>query len=237
MGGHGWAHVILWMGMGGHRWAHVMLWVGMGGHRSMMMVMVWVWVQIRRKMLGSGVHPKKWLIIKVVAPKRCSDWPDSRCFTPLAFTFGCHWVNRFVCICIQSRMFWETLLHKLEGWTYLSLWENVTNSLQAIKSIMQQLAFLLVSSTRSLKNIAQIVSHSFWPNRLISTVFYVSTLQRKILSIFKHNSCHFLHSPQWSGRFLDTIDRVLVFASPTGYMLTSSSFPLLNWGIFLYKFL
>jgi hypothetical protein len=32
-----------------------MLWVGMGGHRSLLMDMVWVWVQIRRKMLGSGV--------------------------------------------------------------------------------------------------------------------------------------------------------------------------------------
>jgi hypothetical protein len=41
--------------MGGHGWAHVMLWVGMGGHRSMLMVMVWVWVQIRRKMLGSAI--------------------------------------------------------------------------------------------------------------------------------------------------------------------------------------
>jgi hypothetical protein len=29
---------------------------------------------------------------------------------------------------------------------------------------------------------------------------------------------------------------ILVFASPTGYMLTSSGFPLLHWGIF-YKFL
>ena len=28
----------------------------------------------------------------------------------------------------------------------------------------------------------------------------------------------------------------MVFASPTGYMLTSSGFPTLNWGIF-YKFL
>jgi hypothetical protein len=32
-----------------------MLWVNMGGHRSLLMVMVWVWIQIRRKMLGSGV--------------------------------------------------------------------------------------------------------------------------------------------------------------------------------------
>ena len=39
--------------MGGHGRAHVMMWVDMGGHRSVLMVMVWVWVQIRRKMLGS----------------------------------------------------------------------------------------------------------------------------------------------------------------------------------------
>jgi hypothetical protein len=42
--------------MSGHGWAHVMLWVGMGGHRSLLMVMVWVWVQIRRKMLGFGEY-------------------------------------------------------------------------------------------------------------------------------------------------------------------------------------
>jgi hypothetical protein len=30
--------------------------VGMGGHRSLLMVMVWVWVQIRRKMLGSNMN-------------------------------------------------------------------------------------------------------------------------------------------------------------------------------------
>jgi hypothetical protein len=39
--------------MGEHGWAHVMLWVGMGGHRSLLMIMVWIWVQTRRKMLGS----------------------------------------------------------------------------------------------------------------------------------------------------------------------------------------
>jgi hypothetical protein len=42
--------------MGGHGWAHVMLWVGMGGHRWLLMVMVWVWVQIRKKMLGSAEY-------------------------------------------------------------------------------------------------------------------------------------------------------------------------------------
>ena len=33
--------------------------------------------------------------------------------------------------------------------------------------------------------------------------------------------------------FLASPVEILVFASPTGYMLTSSGFPLLNWGIFL----
>jgi hypothetical protein len=41
--------------MGEHGWAHVMLWVGMGEHRSLLMVMVWVWIQIQRKTLGSRV--------------------------------------------------------------------------------------------------------------------------------------------------------------------------------------
>jgi hypothetical protein len=35
----------------------------MGGHRSLLMVMVWVWVQIRRKMLGfanyARSHPRE----------------------------------------------------------------------------------------------------------------------------------------------------------------------------------
>ena len=34
-----------------------MLWMGMGGHRSLLMVMVWVWIQIRRQMLGSASYP------------------------------------------------------------------------------------------------------------------------------------------------------------------------------------
>ena len=35
---------------------------------------------------------------------------------------------------------------------------------------MKQLAFLIISSTPSLKNIAQISNHS-WPNQLIFTIF------------------------------------------------------------------
>ena len=38
-----------WVGMG-------VILLFMGGHRSPMMGMVWVWVQIRRKMLGSGIQ-------------------------------------------------------------------------------------------------------------------------------------------------------------------------------------
>jgi hypothetical protein len=40
----------------------------------------------------------------------------------------------------------------------------------------------------------------------------------------------------WWGDFWTQAVDILVFASPTGCMLTSSGFPLLNWGIF-YKFL
>ena len=44
--------------MGGHGWAHVMLWVGVGGHKSLLMGMFWVWVENRRKMLGSGLDER-----------------------------------------------------------------------------------------------------------------------------------------------------------------------------------
>jgi hypothetical protein len=47
-----WVPIPIPMGFG---WAWVRCycsWVGMGGHRSLLMVMGWVWVQIRRKMLG-----------------------------------------------------------------------------------------------------------------------------------------------------------------------------------------
>ena len=41
---------------------------------------------------------------------------------------------------------------------------------------MKQLLFLNISSTPSLKNIAQISNHSLWPNQLIFTVFRIFTL-------------------------------------------------------------
>ena len=40
---------------------------------------------------------------------------------------------------------------------------------------MKQLAFRIISST-SLKNVAQISSHSFWTNELIFIVFRISIL-------------------------------------------------------------
>jgi len=42
----------------------------MGGHRSLLMVMVWAWVQIRRKMLGSDGHGS-WLIYEVAHRLAC----------------------------------------------------------------------------------------------------------------------------------------------------------------------
>ena len=52
----------------------------------------------------SCVDPKC-LNVKVVARKDVViDW--MQCFTPLGVNFGCHKVNHFVCICMQSRIFW-----------------------------------------------------------------------------------------------------------------------------------
>jgi hypothetical protein len=49
-------------------------------------------------------------------------------------------------------------------------------------------------------------------------------------------TCSWIHKPTTQhsdrGDFLAKPVEILVFASPSGYMLTSSNFPLLNWGIF-----
>ena len=50
---------------------------------------------------SDGPKRMKWL-----ARYRC-------CFTPLVSTLGCHWVNRFVCIRMQSRIFWMLKLGRL----------------------------------------------------------------------------------------------------------------------------
>ena len=52
---------------------------------------------------------------------------------------------------------------------------------------------------------------------------------------FKVHGNNVVSTSEW-GDFLALPVEILVFASPTGYMFTSSRFPLLNWGIF-YKFL
>ena len=41
---------------------------------------------------------------------------------------------------------------------------------------MKQLAFLIISFAPSVKNVAHISSHSFWPNQLILTFLCISTL-------------------------------------------------------------
>ena len=40
---------------------------------------------------------------------------------------------------------------------------------------MKQLAFLIISTTPFLENIAQISSHWFWPNQLIFIIFRITT--------------------------------------------------------------
>ena len=49
------------------------------------------------------------------------------------------------------------------------------NSLFIGKKITKQLAFLIIFSASSMKNIAQTSSHSLWPNHLIFTIFHFST--------------------------------------------------------------
>jgi hypothetical protein len=44
------------MGMGGHGWAHVMLWAGMGGH---ILCYGWAWVVVDGYGLGMGTNSKE----------------------------------------------------------------------------------------------------------------------------------------------------------------------------------
>ena len=45
---------------------------------------------------------------------------------------------------------------------------------------MKQLAFLIISSTPSMKNVAQVSTHSIWLNQLIVTIFRISTYLVKV---------------------------------------------------------
>ena len=107
--------------MGGHGCAHVMLWVGMSGHRSLLMGMVWVWVQLERKMLGSDKLPPqahgvlynlppghviykhnvgyKFFLLKACSPKVAKKPPMS-----MPFKTSKHGNFLTISSCIQSRM-------------------------------------------------------------------------------------------------------------------------------------
>ena len=53
---------------------------------------------------------------------------------------------------------------------------------------MNQLAFLIISSTPSLKNIAQISIHYIWPNKLIFSVFpYIDLINTFFLNHHFYN--------------------------------------------------
>ena len=84
----------------------------------------------------------KWLIVKVVAPKRMqclvgfTDRSHMSCFTPFKVTFGWRKVTYCVCNFMQSMIFWCSIYGDFDvqvgGLTYLPLWANVTNYLDGI---------------------------------------------------------------------------------------------------------
>ena len=56
---------------------------------------------------------------------------------------------------------------------------------------MKQLAILNISSAPSVKNVAQISSHSFWLNQIILTFLHISTVVNSHIYQFKlPNICH-----------------------------------------------
>ena len=67
---------------------------------------------------------------------------------------------------------------------------------------MKQRAFLIISSTPSLKNIAQISSHSLWLSQLIFTVFFVSSSPIPPTRTNALDSCLGISST-WSVRILE----------------------------------
>jgi hypothetical protein len=70
----------------------------------------------------------------------------------------------------------------------LHVWEKY-NELLTWNKIMKQLAILIISCAPFVKNVAQISSHSFWPNQLILTFLCISTL------VNSHTIQITLHSP------------------------------------------
>ena len=53
---------------------------------------------------------------------------------------------------------------------------------------MKQVAYIIISSTPSLKNIAQISSHSFWPDQAISIIFHIHILHASDNTLQQHDN-------------------------------------------------
>ena len=70
----------------------------------------------------------------------------------------------------------KTLLYKEGGGVDLLASLGKRNYLFTQNKSMKQLPLLIISSTPSLKTIAHISSHSYWPNQIISTLLHTSTL-------------------------------------------------------------
>ena len=104
-----------------------------------------------------------------------NDWLDRCYFKP----FECHWLNCFVCIHMQSRIFWCSnygdFTIEIGDLTYLPFWKDVTNHLHIVKSWTNCIPYFVLHPY--LKNIAQISRHYLWPNRLSFTVLRMSTLE------------------------------------------------------------
>ena len=91
---------------------------------------------------------------------------------PLSYLFCVHLYAKYDVLMLKLRRLYYTTLRRFE--LLASLEE--CNQLFTWTKIMKQLAFLIICSTPSLKNSAQISTHSFWLIQLIFTVFHVSTL-------------------------------------------------------------
>ena len=75
----------------------------------------------------------------------------------------------------------ESIYYTIRGFDLLESWGKYLGKYNQVitwNKSMEQLAFLVISSTPSLKNIAQISSHSLWLNQLNFIVFCISTLTR-----------------------------------------------------------
>ena len=137
---------------------------------------------------NSCVNPK-WLIIKMVAQKGCSDRANRSCFhiTQVKFEvlvsepYSVHSYAEYDMFYASNQGITQTSL------TYLPLWEQASNYFKG-NEIMKQLAFLVVSSTPSLRIYCTNSSHLFlgakyayfhhFPFSPLNTLHIVSFLQK-----------------------------------------------------------